>query len=60
MGKINIGSSPVLSVNKKCLVVDTLRLMDKTNRSGVALVDDNNKLVGTTTGKDLGVCILYI
>lgn len=47
-------------MNKKTRVVDTLRLMDKTNRSGVALVDDDNRLVGTTTGKDLGVCKIII
>jgi hypothetical protein len=31
------------------------RLMDRYRRSGVALVDSSGRLVGATTGKDLGV-----
>jgi len=50
-----IGTSPVLSVPKTESVINTFRLLEKKNLSGIALVDDTGRLVGTTTGKDLGL-----
>jgi len=50
-----IGTSPVLSVIKTESVINTFRLLEKKNLSGIALVDDTGRLVGTTTGKDLGL-----
>jgi CBS-domain-containing membrane protein len=49
-----IGSKPVLTVNKNESVINTFRLLEKKNLSGVALVDEKGRLVGSTTGKDLG------
>ena len=45
----------MISVNKEAAVIEAFRLMDTSRRSGVALTDNNGRLVGTTTGKDLGV-----
>lgn len=45
----------MISVNKEVAVIDAFRMMDTSRRSGVALADNNGRLVGTTTGKDLGV-----
>jgi CBS domain-containing protein len=50
-----IGTSPVLTVQKSTSVISTFREMDKKKRSGIALVDETGRLVGTTTGKDLGL-----
>jgi len=36
-------------------VIHAFRLMDQKKRSGVALVDETGRFVGTTTGKDLGL-----
>jgi CBS domain-containing protein len=55
IGELRIGSRPVTSVNKDAAVIEAFRLMDRHRRSGVALVDNSGRLVGTTTGKDLGV-----
>jgi len=52
---LQIGTKPVLSVNKKATVINAFRLMDQKKRSGVALVDETGRFVGTTTGKDLGL-----
>jgi len=52
-----IGTTPVLSLPKTHSVIDTFRLMDTKKRSGIALIDENERLVGTTTGKDLGLFI---
>jgi len=52
---LKIGTKPVLSVSKKSTVINTFRLMDQKKRSGVALVDETGRFVGTTTGKDLGL-----
>jgi len=54
---LTIGTSPVLSLSWKDTVINTFRLMDNKQRSGIALVDDDGKLIGTTTGKDLGLFI---
>jgi len=52
---LKIGTKPVLSVPKKATVITAFRLMDQKKRSGVALVDESGRFVGTTTGKDLGL-----
>jgi len=51
----SVGSSPVLAVPKTESVINTFRILDLKNKSGIALVDGDNRLVGTTTGKDLGL-----
>jgi len=50
-----VGSSPVLSVSKNESVINTFRILDMKNKSGIALTDNDGRLVGTTTGKDLGL-----
>jgi len=50
-----LGSSPVLSVPKTESVINTFRILDQKNKSGIALLDTDGRLVGTTTGKDLGL-----
>lgn len=55
VGSLNVGSSPVLSVNQNETVINTFRQMEQYKRSGIALVDGTGRLVGTTTGKDIGL-----
>jgi len=55
VGELKLGSSPVLSVPKGESVINTFRMLDSKNKSGIALLDETGKLVGTTTGKDLGL-----
>jgi len=50
-----IGTTPVFSVPKSETVINTFRLLEKKNLSGVALVDESGRLVGSTSGKDLGL-----
>jgi len=50
-----VGSKPVLSVGKKASLISTYRMMDQKKRSGIAIVDETGRFVGTTTGKDLGL-----
>lgn len=52
-----LGTKPVQSVPQTASVIDTLRLMDSKGLSGVAITADHGKLVGITTGKDLGFFI---
>lgn len=54
---LSLGTKPVLSVAQTDSVIDTLRLMDSKGLSGVAITGDHGKLVGITTGKDLGLFI---
>jgi len=55
LGETTAGSTPVLSVSKNETVINTFRILDSKNKSGVALLDESGRLVGTTTGKDLGL-----
>lgn len=48
-----IGTNSIYSVRKNTSVIETLRLMDSKKLSGIAIVDSQERLVGTTTGKDL-------
>eukprot|EP01133_Synstelium_polycarpum_P014583 gene14583-17243_t len=48
-----VGVSPVVSVNTTTHAIDVFRLMDVQRRSGVAITDDNGKLQGSTSSKDL-------
>jgi len=50
-----LGTTPVLTVGKLTSVISTFRLMDQKKRSGIAIIDENGRFVGTTTGKDLGL-----
>jgi CBS-domain-containing membrane protein len=54
---IKIGTHPVQSVPQTASVIDTLRLMDSKGLSGVAITGSHGRLVGITTGKDLGLFI---
>eukprot|EP01126_Amoeba_proteus_P008334 TRINITY_DN1307_c0_g1_i5.p1 TRINITY_DN1307_c0_g1~~TRINITY_DN1307_c0_g1_i5.p1 ORF type:complete len:159 (-),score=17.16 TRINITY_DN1307_c0_g1_i5:142-618(-) len=54
---LNVGTKTVLQVTKETSVIETLRKMDKNQRSGIAIVDHTGRIVGTTTGKDLGLFI---
>jgi len=54
---INLGTSPVLSVNRNTKAIDVFRVMDHSQRSGVAVVDDSGMLVGNTSGRDLKLFI---
>jgi len=55
LGELKLGSAPVLTVPKGETVINTFRMLDSKNKSGIALLDETKKLVGTTTGKDLGL-----
>jgi CBS domain-containing protein len=50
-----VGTKSVLTVGKTASVISTFRLMDQKKRSGIAIVDETGRFVGTTTGKDLGL-----
>lgn len=52
-----LGTRPVQSVPQTASVIDTLRLMDSKGLSGVAITGSHGRLVGITTGKDLGLFI---
>eukprot|EP01126_Amoeba_proteus_P038262 TRINITY_DN3980_c0_g1_i2.p1 TRINITY_DN3980_c0_g1~~TRINITY_DN3980_c0_g1_i2.p1 ORF type:complete len:179 (-),score=31.82 TRINITY_DN3980_c0_g1_i2:137-673(-) len=57
IGGMDLGSKDVLKVTKETSVIETFRKMDKKQRSGIAIVDYTGRIVGTTTGKDLGLFV---
>jgi CBS domain-containing protein len=57
IGELKIGTSPVLSVNTTESVINTFRKMEQRQKSGIAIVDGNGLIVGTTTAKDLSLFI---
>jgi len=55
--ELGLGTSPVVCVSKDMLAIDTFKLMDNTKKTAVALVDEQGKLVGNTSAKDLKLFI---
>jgi len=55
--ELDLGTSPVVCVQKDTLAIDTFKLMDDTKKTAVALVDEHGKLVGNTSAKDLKLFI---
>eukprot|EP01114_Cavostelium_apophysatum_P006972 TRINITY_DN1859_c0_g1_i1.p1 TRINITY_DN1859_c0_g1~~TRINITY_DN1859_c0_g1_i1.p1 ORF type:complete len:355 (-),score=76.84 TRINITY_DN1859_c0_g1_i1:114-1079(-) len=53
----NLGSKPVVCVNKNTTAIETFRLMDNKKISGVAVVDEAGKFVGNTSASDLKLFI---
>eukprot|EP01006_Ploeotia_vitrea_P011744 TRINITY_DN31209_c0_g1_i2.p2 TRINITY_DN31209_c0_g1~~TRINITY_DN31209_c0_g1_i2.p2 ORF type:complete len:225 (+),score=129.04 TRINITY_DN31209_c0_g1_i2:326-1000(+) len=49
----DIGTTPVLVVNTKSSALDTFKVMNKYNLSGIAVVDESGRFVGNTSGSDL-------
>lgn len=47
------GSTPVLMVKESTLAIDAFRMIDKTGRSGIAIVDDTGVLTGNTSASDI-------
>jgi CBS domain-containing protein len=57
---MNIGTSPVIQVHYDTPAIRVFRLMDNRKISGVAVVDENGRLVGNTSGSDLKVTLLLL
>jgi CBS domain-containing protein len=65
--EVKLGSRPVIPVSSSQTAFDTFKVMDKYNRSGIAVVDEEGRFVGNTSGSDLKVsffslfvCLLVI
>ncbi|EGG17605.1 hypothetical protein DFA_08601 [Cavenderia fasciculata] len=52
-----LGNAPVLHAKTTTSAIDVFRQMDNTRRSGVAIVDENGRLVGGTSSQDLKLFI---
>lgn len=57
MSNIRIGSSPVFAVRETASALETFKIMSKYNRTGIAIVDDNERFIGNTSGSDLKLFI---
>jgi len=53
LSQLSVGTTPVKTVHYNTSVISTFRLLDQFKLSGVAIIDDEGKMVGVTTGKDL-------
>jgi len=50
-----LGTQPVITVNSRDSLITTLRILEANNLSGVAIINEEGKMLGTTTGKDLKI-----
>ncbi|KYQ92920.1 cystathionine-beta-synthase domain-containing protein [Tieghemostelium lacteum] len=57
VSELSLGNAPVLTVKQTTPAIDAFRLMDHNRRSGLAIVNENDVLVGTTSSKDLKIFI---
>lgn len=53
--ELKIGTAPVVTISKNKKAIDAFSIMDRRKLSGVAVVDEQGKLVGSTTASDLKV-----
>jgi len=55
--ELHIGTNAVISATADTKAIDVFRLMDNKKISGVAVVDEEGKLIGNTSGSDLKLFI---
>jgi CBS domain-containing protein len=53
VGELNLGTSPVLSVSETTSAFETYVLLEKSRRSGVAIINAHGALVGNISASDL-------
>jgi len=51
------GTSPVVCVSKNLSTKQVFQLMDRKHLSSIAILDDDGRIIGATSGKDLKVSI---
>jgi CBS domain-containing protein len=50
---LNLGTKPVLTVSKNLRTIDAFKKMHEARVSGLGVVDNNNKLIGNLSARDL-------
>jgi len=50
---LEIGSTPVITVPKELSAIETYKILDTTNRSGIAILDEQGKICSATSARDL-------
>eukprot|EP01094_Clydonella_sp_ATCC50884_P010812 TRINITY_DN2062_c0_g1_i1.p1 TRINITY_DN2062_c0_g1~~TRINITY_DN2062_c0_g1_i1.p1 ORF type:complete len:322 (-),score=100.34 TRINITY_DN2062_c0_g1_i1:82-1047(-) len=50
---LDIGGSPVISVNKDTSAIETFKTLEVNNRSGIAILDEQGKICSATSARDL-------
>lgn len=53
IAELNIGTSPVLTVNEQDTALNVFRTLERSGRSGIAVVGPSGRLTGVTSGSDL-------
>jgi len=57
---INVGTHQnVITISQTASVIAAFKLIDQKKISGIALTDEHGRMVGVTTGKDLGLFLEY-
>eukprot|EP01091_Cochliopodium_minus_P015072 TRINITY_DN5267_c0_g1_i1.p1 TRINITY_DN5267_c0_g1~~TRINITY_DN5267_c0_g1_i1.p1 ORF type:complete len:313 (-),score=114.67 TRINITY_DN5267_c0_g1_i1:113-1051(-) len=57
---LGLGNKPVVSVNKTAKTIDVFGLMDKHSFSGIAFVDNEGRLVGNISSRDIKAFVKQI
>jgi len=56
---LNIGSGPVVTASSHTPTIEVFQKMEKNNLSGIAVLNDEGKIVGATSGADLKAFLRY-
>lgn len=51
--ELDLGTRPVMTVKKHTRVIDALKLMHEKKISGIAIVDDQNNVIGNISARDI-------
>jgi CBS-domain-containing membrane protein len=57
ISELDLGSKSVISVSNSMPAIETFKLMETHNLSGLAVVNDRGALCGATSARDLKVCV---
>jgi CBS domain-containing protein len=53
VGELNIGSGPVVCTSSSTPTIEVFQKMEKNNLSGIAVLNEDGKIIGATSGADL-------
>eukprot|EP00475_Leptophrys_vorax_P014616 TRINITY_DN2090_c0_g1_i2.p1 TRINITY_DN2090_c0_g1~~TRINITY_DN2090_c0_g1_i2.p1 ORF type:complete len:146 (-),score=45.28 TRINITY_DN2090_c0_g1_i2:28-465(-) len=59
IGDLNLGKSPVVSVQNNVPTIEVFQLMERNNLSGIAVLNDEGRIIGATSGTDLKLFLQF-
>jgi len=59
IGALELGKSPVIAVQNSVLTIEAFQQMERSNLSGIAVLNDDGQIIGATSGADLKLFLQF-